>query len=238
MKNSKPGIFVSLTIFIMLVVASFTALSVTMNADKTEDRAVSGFHTVDLSGGYTLEIMQGEKESLRIEGDEEDLQKILTEVKNGILEIKVNGRITNSKKIKLYLTFKKLEKISSSGSIAMTGKGTLKFDKLDLDLSGAAVVDLDIEAASLDADMSGSTDAKLRGRIADLDIDISGAGSLDASSCISQNVEIEISGSGDARVNAAKTLNVEISGSGSVAYHGDPAIKKSVSGSGSVKKAG
>jgi hypothetical protein len=205
---------------------------------KTEDRQVSGFHALDISGSYTVELTQGNQESLKIEADEDVLGNIITEVKNGALTIKMQGKHWRTGHIKIFLTFKSLDMISSAGSLALKGTGLLKFANLDLEVSGSADIDMQLEATKLRAEMSGSSDAKLQGTVADMQVEISGAGNLEAIELTCQNFDLEISGSGDAKINVAQQLNVDISGSGAVVYKGNPNIKKSISGSGSIKKLG
>jgi hypothetical protein len=238
MKN-KSTVYVSAIIFIMLAVASFTSLSMAGSTVKTEDRAVSGFNKLDIGGSFTVELTQGDKESLRVEADEDQLADVVTEVKDGTLRIDQKGKGWHNKgKVKIYLTFKDLESISSSGSMDLQGKGVMKFSKLELEMSGSAKVDMQLEANSVEVDLSGSSSIKLSGRGDNMDVEISGAGDLDAVDLACLEFELEISGSGDATVNVSKKLDVTISGSGSVSYKGNPDIKKSVSGVGSIKKIG
>ena len=123
---------------------------------KTEDRAVSGFHQLDISGSFTVELSQGNQEQLKIEADEEIMANIITEVKNGELKIYTKGKIMHKSVKKIYLTFKDLDGISSSGAMVLKGAGTLKFSRLELNLSGSADIDLDLNTASLEANISGS----------------------------------------------------------------------------------
>jgi hypothetical protein len=238
MKNSHASFYVSVTLFVMLSIAGITSLSIAGGTAKSEDRAVSGFHKIDISGSFTVELSQGDKESLRLEADDDILPNIITEVKDGELRIDLKDKIWHNKSIRVFLTYKNLDKLSSSGAMVLRSKGTVKFENLSMELNGSANVDIQLEASKLECDMSGSSDAKVSGTVADVEVEISGAGNLEASDLVTNNFELEISGSGDAKVNVAKELNVEISGSGSVVYKGNPNIKKSISGSGSIRKAG
>lgn len=224
--------------FVLVLFLNLSALLNASAAVKTEDRAVSGFHGIAIGGSFEVELSQGSTESLKVEAEEEIMTNIITEVKDGSLKISYKGKGWHSKSIKIFISFKDLDNISCSGSNELKGKGLLKFSKLDLDLSGSADIDLQLEASTLKADMSGSSNTKLSGTVTNMDVEISGAGNLEASELTSQVFELEISGSGDAKVNVSKELKVQISGSGDVVYKGDPNIKKSISGSGSIKKIG
>ncbi len=203
---------------------------------KTEDRAVSGFHRLDISGSFTVELSQGNLEQLKIEADEEIMANIITEVKNGELKIYTKGKIIHKPVRKIYLTIKDLDGITSSGAIVLKGAGTLKLSSLELDLSGSADIELDLNTANLEADLSGSTKMVMQGSATKMKLDISGSGNMDAGALLTETTEIEISGSGNATVNVSRELEVEISGAGDVVYKGNPDIKKSISGAGTIKK--
>lgn len=229
--------------FLTIIFVSLISHSIGQTAEdnskiKTESRPVSGFNKLEISGSFIVEITQGKEESLKIEANEDLCSQVLTEIKDNTLQISMNGKTWKKGKIKLFLTFKNLDEISSAGSLAMKSIGSLNFTTLNLDLSGSAEIDLQVQASKIKAEMSGSSNTRLSGIVTTMEVEISGAGSLEAPELTSQNFEIEITGSGNANVNVAKELNVEISGSGAVVYKGNPNIKKSISGSGSIKKIG
>src|SRR6058998_1729791 len=56
-------------------------------AKKVEKRSVPAFTTVNISGAYEVEITAQNEQSVEIEGDDNLLPLIKTEVKDGVLEI-------------------------------------------------------------------------------------------------------------------------------------------------------
>src|SRR5436309_12884743 len=55
-------------------------------AMKLDKRSVPAFTAVDISGAYEVEIVVQKEQSVEIEGDDNLLHLIKTEVKNGVLE--------------------------------------------------------------------------------------------------------------------------------------------------------
>ena len=75
----------------------------------TKDRAVQPFDAIDASGVYSLVLIQGNKEEVKIEADD-NLQELF-EVKNEGSKLKVNMKkdvnFNSATKLKVTITFKK-----------------------------------------------------------------------------------------------------------------------------------
>src|ERR1035437_4735525 len=61
----------------------------------TQDRSVATFDGIKVSGVFNVFFTQGEPQSIKIETDENLMDKITTEVNNGILELGIRGSINN-----------------------------------------------------------------------------------------------------------------------------------------------
>lgn len=201
-----------------------------------EKRALSSFNKIDISGGFEVLLNQGNKEKLELEIDENLVELIETKVKGNTLYISSKEPIGDAESLKIYITVVDVEDINASGAIELKNKGTYQSENLEIDVSGAADIDLDLEVENLTMDMSGASETTLSGSANNFDIEISGAGELDAKKMKTRNTSIDISGAGSAIVFAKKTLKVEVSGAGSVQYKGNPKIEKSISGAGSVNQ--
>ena len=201
-----------------------------------EQRAVSSFNKIDISGTFDVLINQGNEERLELEVDENLLEYIETEVKNNTLYISSKQSIGNATSLKLYITVVEVNDIDVSGAIKLRNKGTYQTENLEIEVSGAGDIKLDVDVENLSMDMSGASETKLSGSAKNFEIEISGAGDLQAKKLKTRNTTIDISGAGSAVVFAKKTLKVEVSGAGSVKYKGSPKIEKDISGAGSVEK--
>ncbi len=226
--------------FLSVVIVSFLYSCITSvdgNGDVIkEERTVTSFNQIDISGGFEVLINQGNEEKLELEVDENLLALITTETKNNTLIIKSYKSIGNAKSLKLYITVVELNEIEVSGAVQMKNKGILEGQNLEIDVSGAGDVDLKLDVETLTMDMSGASETTLKGKADHFEIELSGAGELDAKKLKTRNAIIGISGAGSAIVHAKKTLKVDVSGAGSVKYKGNPKITKDISGAGSVKK--
>lgn len=207
---------------------------------KTENRTVSGFTGIGVSLPAKVTIVQGDKEGVTLEGDDNVLAVIETEVERGSLKLRFTERSMNVKtKVPLKATVyvKTLESISVAGS-GDVSSDQLKSDKLKASIAGSGGVQINQLTTDLfKISIAGSGDLSINGgKVGALEASIAGSGDIRAGGLESDKVKISIAGSGDAIVWAKTNLNVSVAGSGDVKYYGNPEVKRSVVGSGSTKK--
>jgi hypothetical protein len=227
-------------IFLGLLIA-FTLNSCVDSSDGngnvvSEKRNISSFNKISISGAYEVLLNNGTQEKLEIEADENLLELIETEVINSTLFITSTQPIGNSESLKLYITTVNLNKIDVSGAIELSNKGFFTTENLEIEVSGAADIELAVHIENLTMNMSGASETTLVGNVDNFEIEISGAGELDALKLKTRNTTIAISGAGSASVFAKKTLDISVSGAASVHYKGSPKITKSISGAGSIEQ--
>jgi len=232
--------FTSLVMFaiaLLLTDAPLMAQSLRGNGNmQTQDRKVSGFKGINVSGGFSVEVTQGNSESLRIEAEENLLDNIKTEVRNGVLHIYNEDGISTNKGMKAYITLRELNRVDISGGVKVVGKSAFKTDALRLDMSGASKVTMDINTDELKADMSGASKVELMGRADNVTMGMSGASKVEAADLQAKNVRVEASGASKVRVYATETLDIDASGATVVAYKGSPTITAETSSASKITK--
>lgn len=206
----------------------------------SEERAVSGFDKVSLQGSGDIFLEQGSEEGLTIEADDNLMQYITTEVRNGelVIAFKDNVSVQTSRDIRYYLKVKDLSNVSISGSGDIIAE-SFETSALRLSISGSGNVNIDdLDVTTLTIQSSGSGNFELNGTAGTADVTISGSGKYIAGDLETNDTSITIGGSGEARVWAKNNLKVQISGSGDVNYYGSPSVSQSISGSGDVNSLG
>ncbi|GHA64395.1 head GIN domain-containing protein [Pontibacter akesuensis] len=202
----------------------------------TQNRSVSGIRGIDVSGGFTVELTQGSNEGVRLEAEENLIDNIKTEVRNGVLHIYNDKSISSSKGMKAYVTLKALESIDISGGVKIIGNSTFKSDALKMDMSGGSNVKLTVDTRQVKADMSGASKVELLGKADVLLMDMSGASKVDASELQASEVKVQASGASHVKVFASKTLDINASGASAVYYKGSPSITSDVSAAARISK--
>jgi len=206
----------------------------------TIERSVGEYDYVALAGWFDVELVDGTEGQLTLKGEENLLEYIKTEVKDGKLTIKqrkgVNLKPSNwNDGIVITVPVENVDGVSLSGSGDVVGKTVLKSNRFRTSISGSGDISLEIEAASVDASMSGSGDMNLSGRATDFEVSVSGSGDIRAYDLEADFVDAQVSGSADIKVTANEMLKARVSGSGDISYKGNPKkIDTKSSGSGDI----
>ena len=193
-----------------------------------EDRSVSGFSSVNLSGEGTLIIEQTGSESLRVRAEDNLLQYIQTTVVGSELEIRTEPGVdiqpTQGIGIEYLLTVDDLTDLELSGVGRIECDG-LTTNRLSFDFSGVgSVLITDLDARQLDVNMSGVGDVQFSGTVTEQEVRVSGVGDYNGRGLSSSRAIVELAGASTATVRVSDSLEVRTDGSGCVSYIGNPII--------------
>ena len=210
----------------------------------TMERSTDDYDAIAVSGWFDVTLVDGKEGKLSIEGEENLLEYIKTEVKDGKLVVKVkkgyNLQPSSWKKeggINVTIPVESVSEVSLSGSGDIVGKNTISTSEFTTNMSGSGDITLDLECKTVTASMSGSGDINLSGTTEVFEVQISGSGDIRAYELIADNVDARISGSADIKVTANEMLTARVSGSGDIHYRGNPKkIDSKSSGSGDITK--
>lgn len=236
-RKNTTGI-ISTALIILLVIVSCNVIGEIGSGNVIrEERKLSSFNKIEVSGAFDVKLIQGTSTSVVVEADDNLMPLIRTEVKGNTLEIETKKPISHSKSLKVFVTFTELKSIDLSGAVNVESEGKLTLSDLTFSGSGASDGKLEMDVQKLSIDCSGGSKLKLSGSAKDVDVDASGAVDLFAFDFPAENYKIDISGAGKAEINVSKELNVEISGAATVRYKGNPTKNvQDISGAGTVRK--
>ncbi|HRW96115.1 MAG TPA: head GIN domain-containing protein [Bacteroidales bacterium] len=203
---------------------------------QTEIREIPQFSELEISGGFSVTLEQGDQAEVQIEADENLLRYIVTEVVGNTLMIKTSANIQSTMEIEILVTFVNLARLDLSGAIDVEGKGDFQLDNFLITASGASTVSANLFLNKLNVDMSGASYMNLTGKTDQFKARLSGASDLSAFDFETKQSVIKVSGAGDVRIFATEYLHVTISGAGSVVYRGDPRVEQEISGAGRLSK--
>lgn len=213
-----------------------------VNDKNAVKRNVGNFTGIDVSNAITVYLTQGNEDAVAVScNDENDLKKIKTVVKNGVLKIYLDNGFWNAwswknKKIKAYVSMKTIDFIGVSGASIVKISETIKCSNLNLEVSGASHIKGDIQVFKLNIDASGASSIEFSGIANDASIELSGASSMKSLSLITNESKIEASGASSIIITVKEKLKAEASGASSIRYKGTPTIIHSnSSGAASIK---
>lgn len=228
------------TILIALVFAAASAgLSSCINAHaqepKTELRQPGQFTGIEVGGAFEVELVQGGECSVKIEvNDGALLEKISTSVSRGVLHVESKGMENVKGKIRLVITAPAFESAELSGAVSVGSAAILKSEKFHLEASGAARVNLNLDAGSMETEISGASQVELKGRSSSAQIEASGASLLQFASLEIGTCHVRASGASSVSLKVSKDLHVNASGASNVTYSGGASVEKNASGAASI----
>jgi hypothetical protein len=228
---------------ISLVGSAFGQNSV-INDPNAEVRNVRNFHAIAVSNAIDLYLSQSDSEAVAVSAKEIKYRdRIQTKVEDGVLKIMLDKEgwmwSGGNRKLKAYVSFKKLDKLGASGASDVYVNGVITGDHLDLHLSGASDFKGAVQLHELSIDQSGASDITINGSVAKLTLEASGASDTKGFELVTDNCSIHASGASDISITVNKELNAHASGASSINYKGEGVIRDlHSSGASSVSKKG
>ena len=194
----------------------------------TEERTISSFSKLSIQGVFNLYLSQGEKESLRIEADEQTMNEIITRNDGDqlIIELEKGFELFDREQINLYLTIQDLTSFEFEGVGNIKTESVLRLKDLDLKGNGVGNTKLELEANRIDAEFNLVGNLTLSGKVETIDLKNNGLGNLDASDLKTQYMTVESNGIGNVEVYCEQEISITANGIGKVTYSGDAKVKK------------
>lgn len=194
----------------------------------TKDVAIQPFDQLEASGVFNVVLTQGNKESLKIEA-EDNLQPLF-EIKNEgsklMVVMKKDSHFNSKKKMTAYVVFKNLKSMDLKMVGNVSSEGNLNFGDLSLANKSVGSVDLALNAQKLDINNKSVGNLRLSGKAENAIIRSNSVGAIKASDLLVQTMDIDNDGVGSAEVNAVKELKVKDSFLGKVRNAGSATAKR------------
>lgn len=206
----------------------------------TRDHTVGPFQRVEVSGAMDVYVKQDStQQPVKVETDENLQELVEIREDNGVLYISPVDRynLDPSKQLKVYVTAPLFKGFGVSGASRIYSENKLTSgETMDIDLSGASEIKLDLKAPRVNSEISGASSAVLTGETKDFNASGSGASHYKCFDLMTENTTVDISGACSADVFASVKLDVQASGASDVKYRGAAAITRDLSGASGVKK--
>ncbi len=224
-------------LFILLAMICINTEAI--KAQQTKKRNVGTYDGIHIAGSYKVTLISRAEGTIELKGDEEDLEKIASNVKNGTLTIKQKEkswfRTWDTEMVYITIPVEDIDKIILSGSGEIDSRFTLEGDHFKTIVSGSGNINISVDVNHLDAMVTGSGEIILEGDASTVDFTLTGSGEIEASGVEASTGKAKITGSGDIDMHASEILDAFITGSGDVVCKGNPKKQKTkITGSGDI----
>jgi len=232
-------------IFLVIVVCVWLLKKRTIRGNGNNiilKRSIEDYEAIRVSDSLHVELVDGMTGNLIINGEENLLKHVLTEVKKGELRIAIEKmyRLRPSlggKKIQITVPVEQINSIKILGSGDVISKKTLQSQGFKTEISGSGNINTDLEVETLFANVAGSGYLNFSGKAKSFQASSSGNCNINAYALEAEDVGVSLAGSGIMKVKAKKKLKARVAGSGYIQYQGNPEnVDLETAGSGKVLK--
>ena len=207
------------------------------NVETQERNITDNFNEIRVSRGLDVYLTQSDDVSIEVQADENLHDIIMTEVENNVLRIYADENINYSASKKVMVSFKDINKISSSSGSDVYSTNTIIAESLELSTSSGSAMELEVDTHVIDCSSSSGSDLRLSGKTDKFYADASSGSGIKASNLKSNNCEARASSGANITVNTSKELYAKASSGGNIKYSGNPEkISKKDGVSGSIRK--
>lgn len=232
---SFRSIWVLLGILLASLLSSCTSSMRHSNGNQTEiNHEIEDFNSIVFEGAYTIELTQGDENSVSIVTTDDLHEKVSVWVSNGLLNVKSNIKNIGSDEIRVNITFKQLNDVNVKGGAFLKTNGFVELQDFNIRIEGGASIDMKVTAQKIKAKAEGAVNMQFEGITHEFNAISEGAGNIDADKLEAKYVECRVSGVGNASVFATEELNARVEGLGKISYRGNPTLYKKVDGIGVV----
>jgi Putative auto-transporter adhesin, head GIN domain len=231
--------------FLVIAISGITAFAQkVINDVNVEKRTVSSFHGIEVSTGIELTLTEGSTEEVAVSASTTEFRdKIVTEVKNGILKIHYESKtgsvnkVKETKGLKAYVSYKILDVLDVNTGAEVKINGVLKSLSLNLNANTGGLVNGEVDIAAFKVSQNTGSKITLSGKVEKLEINGDTGSKFNGEGLSTSNCSAKVSTGAGIYITVQKELNVKANTGGFVKYKGEAGIRDiKTSTGGSVKR--
>ncbi len=207
------------------------------NGNVTDERreVTAEFTAITASEGLDVYVTQDRDFEILVEADENIIDLIGTDIKDGKLRIHAIENIGRATK-KVYVSLPDISALRANSGADLVTKDRIEADEIYLDASSGADLKVELSADIVHADTSSGADIRISGDANMLYADASSGSGIKAGEFKVQTCEADASSGADIRVHVSKKLVADASSGADIKYTGGAQVTKNKSVSGSVRE--
>jgi Putative auto-transporter adhesin, head GIN domain len=233
-----------LSFLVITITGSAAFAQKVINDINVEKRTVSSFHGIEVSTGIELTLTEGSTEEVAVSASTTEFRdKIVTEVKNGILKIHYESKtgsvnkVKETKGLKAYVSYKALDVLDVNTGAEVKINGVLKSSSLNLNANTGGLVNGEVDIAAFKVSQNTGSKITLSGKVEKLEINGDTGSKFNGEGLSTSNCSAKVSTGAGIYITVQKELNVKANTGGFVKYKGEAGIRDiKTSTGGSVKR--
>jgi len=188
-----------------------------------KELTVKPFDEIDISGPIKLVLLQDSSFKVSVSADSNIVDKIKTSVSGEKFKISLDPmEYCGKDSIIIRAGIGALTEIKAAGASQVFSEGALHVGDIEMQLSGATELNLNLFAGKVKTKSDGAAILTLSGQAGVHELDSKGVLELNAFDFVVAQYDIDIEGTGKSNINVLNDLDVKTSGSSSIFYKGNP----------------
>lgn len=222
--------------FLLIVVAFSVSLLLhaqdnTFADNSVEKRTVKPFRSIKVGDGIDLYLSQGAEESVAVSASKDEyMDRVKTEVEEGVLKIYYdrgslnNWSMSNNKRLKAYVSFKTLDKLTATSGSEVIVKGIIKEDLISLYLSSGANFKGTVNAGKLIVEAESGAKIEIDGSAFVFSVTASSGAKIEAYMLQAGKADVRSTSGAKIEVTAKEEMKLSSSSGGTIHYKGNAKI--------------
>src|SRR5690606_23883270 len=154
----------SKTVLLAVALLSFMGMGCEeiRDCDRGQGAIVSGelqlpsFHSLKLSGSDKVIVRQGNRQEVRVEGQQNIIDLVRLEVTQGEWHIRTRGCVRRHERMVYYITVPEIQSLSLEGSGEIIGEDTFISPQIKFEVTGSGSITAAVEAQAVEVEVTGS----------------------------------------------------------------------------------
>src|SRR5690606_36054053 len=163
------------------------------------------FTAVSASEGLDVYVTQSDEFQITVEADENVIDLIGTDIKNGKLRIHARENIGRATK-KIFVSLPEVTELESSSGADLTVKNDLNADRIEIGASSGSDLEVTLRANEVKADASSGADIELSGEAGNLEIQASSGAEIKARDLLVKTCNAKASSGADITINVSDAI--------------------------------
>lgn len=233
MKTSNKILLAGLILILAAVTVFLSTFRIRFQEDAimgsgniiTSERDIPSFTGIQVDGNFSVTLKHAEFQGIELTADDNIMDYIITEVKDGVLHIYSRERFGKISKPTAIVSFDQLETIVSRAGASLSSVDYIEARELTLELMGGSKLSLNCRVDELNLTMMAGSEATLKGKATKVIAESLAGSYLHAEELMAEIVFIDTHAGAQNKVYASEEIKIMATTGSSVDYYGNPGLR-------------
>ncbi len=200
---------------------------------------VAFFNQIRILGNYKVFIEKGTEQKIEIKNNAPEIidEKIICEVKDSVLTVRIKGDTYKERAIEVYITYTDLQQLTAKSGCIVEVKNVMEQDSMSFFSESGGKIKAHVNSQFVLASISAGGSIHLEGSAKEAEYRVNAGGTIGVVSLIAKKVFAQITAGGEIICRVEDDLSIKITSGGNVSYMGTPeAYEQNITLGGKISK--